>query len=149
MFINIFFRKRQFWDEKCHFKIKIKDDIKWNVKTEWVNISKISPFLNSLQLKHFPNVRWRQSNSSRPNWHHVTFILWPYYLPTIFGQRCSCLSLRKFMKSLLSMLRCSSASKKNFLVHAGRNRSSVHSHNALRLRCCCLVEMRTLERVVL
>lgn len=126
MFIDIFFRKRLFWDEQCHFKIKIKDDIKWNLKPEWVSISKISPFLNSLQLKHFPNIRWRQFPApSSPNWHHVTFILWPYYLPTIFGQHCSCLSLRKFMKSLLPMLRCSSASKKNFLVHTSRNRSLV------------------------
>lgn len=76
MFYNLPFRKWQFWNEKCHFKIKV--DIKWNVKRWWVNISKISPFLNSLEPKLFSKCEMKAISSSfYPNWCHATFILWP------------------------------------------------------------------------
>lgn len=107
MFVNLPFRKRQFWNKKCHSKIKIKVDIKWNVKTEWVNISKISHFLNSPQLKLFSKCKMKAISSSfYPNWRHATFIIWSHYLPAILTTTVFAFPWgRRFTKPLLPVLR--------------------------------------------
>lgn len=146
MFVNLPFR-RQFGTEKYHFKTKIKVDIKWNVKTEWLSISKISPFLNSLPLKLFSKCGMKAISSSfHPDWHHATFILWPStcqrFWPVLALFFCEGGLQNLFSQCLGIGLPTGEAAFSAKITET----QDMMKHSALSGQCSCLVQMSTLER---
>lgn len=130
------------------FQIKIKVDIKWNVKTEWVNISKISPFLNSFQLNLFSKCGMKAISSFfYLDWCHGTFILWPIicqqFWPVLDWLFCDGVLQNHFSQCLDIVLPPGETACSCMLTE---QKFSTWWNTVSSVENACLVEMSTLEK---